>query len=112
MKKLLVALDGSPRQDGVLLAAIALARKSGAAVVLFRSVGVPMEIPAEAFGVAPAAVPALLEERAIRELDEIRTRVPSDVPCKTKTMVGTPWQSIERIAAEEDVDLIVIGSHG
>ncbi len=112
MKKLLVALDGSTRQNGVLGAAIALARKTGAELVLFRSVGVPQEIPAEAFGVAPDAVPALLEERAIRDLDKLRDTVPADVRSTTRTLVGTPWQSIERIAAEEDVDLIVIGSHG
>ena len=112
MKKILVALDGSPREPGVLDAAIALGRKTGARLVLFRSVGIPQELPKEAYAVPPDEVPRLLEDRARRDLDALAARVPAEIRGPVRVHVGSPWRSIERVAAEEDVDLIVIGSHG
>lgn len=112
MKKLLVALDGSPRQQGVLDAAIALARSANAKVVLFRSVGIPKDLPAEAYAVSPEEIPALLERLAKKDLDGLEGGVPVDIRGAVRVVVGTPWQSIDHVAREEDVDLIVIGSHG
>jgi len=112
MKKVLVALDGSPRQQGVLDAAIALARKAGAKVVLFRSVGIPKDLPAEAYSVSPEEIPALLERLALRDLEKLAANVPAELRDKVRVLVGTPWQSIDHAAREEDVDLVVVGSHG
>jgi nucleotide-binding universal stress UspA family protein len=112
MKKMLVALDGSPREKDVLRAAIALGRKTSAKLVLLRSVGVPRELPKEAYAIAPEDIPRLLEQRAQAELDARRAEVPPELRGPARIVVGTPWQSIDRVAREEDVDLIVIGSHG
>lgn len=112
MKKVLVALDGSPRQQGVLDAAIAIATKAGAKVVLFRSVGIPRDLPAEAYAVSPEEIPALLERLALRDLERLNGTVPAELRGTIRVLVGTPWQSIDHVAREEDVDLIVIGSHG
>lgn len=112
MHKMLVALDGSPREPGVLGAAIALARKTGAKLVLFRSVGVPEEVPPEAYAVAPEEVPKLLERKAAAHLAELEETVPAELRGGIRTLVGTPWQSIQRAAETENADLIVIGSHG
>jgi nucleotide-binding universal stress UspA family protein len=105
-------LDGSPRERGILDAAIALARKSGARLVLFRSVGIPVELPMEAYSMNVEDVPALLEKRALAALQTLLDSVPAELRGETRVLVGNPWQSIERAAAEADVDLIVIGSHG
>jgi nucleotide-binding universal stress UspA family protein len=110
MKKMLVALDGSPREKDVLRAAIALGRKTSAKLVLLRSVGVPRELPKEAYAIAPEDIPRLLEQRAQAELDARRAEVPPELRGPARIVVGTPWQSIDRVAREEDVDLIVIGS--
>jgi universal stress protein F len=112
MKKILVALDGSPREGGVLDAAVALGRKTGARLVLFRSVGIPADLPPEAYSAAPEAIPALLENAAQKALEARNSEVPAEVRGSIRTTIGTPWQSIDRVAREEDVDLIVIGSHG
>jgi nucleotide-binding universal stress UspA family protein len=112
MKKILVALDGSAREQSVLDAAIALGRKTGAELVLFRSVGVPADLPPEAYAAAPEAIPGILEDRARKSLDARRAGVPADIRSRVRTTVGTPWQAIDRVAREEDVDLVVIGSHG
>ena len=112
MKKLLVCLDGSPREAGVLHAAIALARNSGARLVLFRSVGIPAELPVDAYSMAVDEVPVLLEQRARAALDALAATVPEALRGGVRVEIGTPWQSMERAATEEDADLIVIGSHG
>lgn len=112
MKKMLVALDGSQRERGVLDAAIALGQKTAAKLVLFRSVGVPQEIPQEAYSMPPEDIPALLERRATVDLGKLQETVPGDIRGGVRVMVGTPYRSIEKAAADEDVDLIVIGSHG
>jgi nucleotide-binding universal stress UspA family protein len=112
MKKIVVGLDGSPRERGVLDAAIGLARKTGAKLVLMRGVGIPQEMPTEALAVAPAEVPELLQRVARAALDKVATSVPSELLGGCRTAFGTPWQSITSVASEENADLIVIGSHG
>lgn len=112
MKKILVALDGSPRERGVLDAAISLGRKTGAKLVLFRSVGVPEELVVEALNMAPGDVPDLLERRATLDLEKLEALVPADIRGGFRVILGTPWRSIELAAREADVDLIVVGSHG
>jgi nucleotide-binding universal stress UspA family protein len=112
MKKLLVCLDGSPKQKDVLSAAVTLARTFGAKLVLFRSVGVPAELPAAAYSMNVDDVPALLERQAQSALAELAKDVPADVYAGVRVSIGIPWPSIERAADEEDVDMIVVGSHG
>ena len=112
MKKILVCLDGSPRERGVLDAAIGVARSRGAKLTLFRSVGIPRELPKEAYSMDPEEIPRLLEQQATVELEKLFATVPSEHRGSIQVIIGTPWQSIERAAAEGDVDLIVIGSHG
>src|SRR5437868_15484232 len=112
MKKLLVCLDGSPRETSVLHAAIALARNSGAKLLLFRSFGIPAELPVEAYSMAVDDVPMLLQKHARSSMEALEKTVPPELRDGIKVELGVPWQSIERAAADEDVDLIVIGSHG
>lgn len=85
MKRILVGLDASPRARDVLDAAIDLARRTGAKLRLFRSVGLPPELPASLWSLPPAQV--------------------------TETFLAAA-SSPSRAAREHDVDLIVIGSHG
>jgi nucleotide-binding universal stress UspA family protein len=112
MKKVLVALDGSSRQSDVLGAAIALARMARAELVLFRAVGLPADLPTEALSLSPEQVQALLEGRARRDLDALQKHVTSGVKSSIKVLIGSPWQAIEAAARDENVDMIVIGSHG
>jgi nucleotide-binding universal stress UspA family protein len=112
MKKILVGLDGSPRQAGVLAAATELARKLQAKLVLFRAVTLPNELPPEAYLMPPNEVTRVLEKRARVALDEAGASVPSELIETRQAVVGSPWQGICRAAKEHDVDLIVIGAHG
>jgi nucleotide-binding universal stress UspA family protein len=53
-----------------------------------------------------------LERQAQSALAELAKDVPADVYAGVRVSIGIPWPSIERAADEEDVDMIVVGSHG
>jgi nucleotide-binding universal stress UspA family protein len=114
VKKILVCLDGSERQDGVLRAAVSLATRAGAKVMLLRVVGLPRveDLPHDAYRLAPDEVKRGLEGSARGALEALAARVPPGAAGGIRVVCGTPWQTIGRVAAEEDCDLIVVGAHG
>src|ERR1700678_1759694 len=94
MDRILVGLDASARSEGVLEAAKELAQRTGGKLILFRAVGVPHEIPAEAYSITPAALAELLEREAKRYLDQVASGLPAGIVAETAVAVGTPWQAI------------------
>lgn len=111
MKKILVALDGSPRADGVLAYAVSLARLAGAKLVLFRSFGIPPDMTL-AWPASDEPLEAALRKQAQTYLDERARSVPAGFLGEVKVVLGVPWQAVCSAARDESVDLIVIGSHG
>jgi nucleotide-binding universal stress UspA family protein len=111
MKRILVGLDASPRAPEVVETASRLARALGGHVVLYRAVGIPTDIPREAYALAPEGVTQLLVSQAKAYLDECLPML-SGLSVSTRVDVGTSWRSICAAAHEEGADLIVIGSHG
>lgn len=112
MKRILVGLDGSPHAKMVLESAVDLAARTGAVVVLFRAVGVPTEIPAQAYALPPGGLEELMLEEARRSLAEFARSVPEKLLGGTRVDIGSPFRAICEAATAEAVDLIVIGSHG
>jgi nucleotide-binding universal stress UspA family protein len=96
----------------VIEEAAALAKKTGKKLVLFRAVGVPHEVPVEAYSMTPASLAELLEREAKGYLDKVAARVPPELVAETVVHIGTPWQGICAAADHYQADLIVIGSHG
>ena len=110
-KKILAAVDGSPRTPEVLRAAVQIADRFDGAVHLFRAVAVPPEFPAAARN-RPDVVPALLEAEA-REKLEALARTSSRIVVEAPDLdTPQPWRAILAAAERLRVDLIVIGSHG
>ena len=112
MERILVGLDGSPRAKDVLETAINLARKVGGKLVLFRGVGIPIELPSDAYSMPPADLGGLLENQAKSYLDSIGVTVPPELISEVRVGIGTPWKAVCTAADEVKADLIVIGSHG
>ena len=104
--------DASPRAANVLETAIELARRTGGKLILFRSVGVPHEIPVEAYSMTPSNLAAMLEREARSYLDKVAEAIPREMLADTLVHVGTPWQGLCSAADQQEVDMIVIGSHG
>ena len=112
MERILVGLDASPRATDVLATSADLARRAGGKLILFRAVGVPHEIPAEAYSMTPASLAELLEREAKSYLVKLAQELPPDMIEDILVHVGTPWQGICAAADQRKADLIVIGSHG
>lgn len=107
-KKILFPTDFSTSSDAPLAYATALARDSGATLLI-----VHVEEPPLAYGGgemyygAPEPDFAGLE----RMLANVRPTDPA-VPCERRLLTGSPAQTIVELATAEKVDLIVLGTHG
>ncbi len=112
MHRILVGLDASPRAQGVLDAALDLAKRTGSKIILVRAVGIPIEVPIEAYSMPPQGLENLLREQAQKYIDQLETKVPAELRGGAKVAIGVPWQAICEMAKDENVDLIMIGSHG
>lgn len=111
-KRFLVALDASPRAPLVLAHAVELAGKLDARLILLRVSGIPIGVPMEAFVSSPVELADMLEKVAQDELQRQGASVPPALLEKMITLMGTPWDGICATAKRENVDLIIIGSHG
>lgn len=112
MKRVLVALDGSPRAEDVLASAISIARTIGAKLVLFRAFGIPPDITL-AWPVSDKPLETVMEKNAQQYLDEHARKIPAELLEGTRVVMSSPpWQAICQAARDENVDLVVIGSHG
>jgi universal stress protein F len=112
MKRILACLDASPRAPNVLAAAVDLAKKSGAKLVLFRAVGIPPELKEDIFAVSPNDILEHLLTKARQDLAELAKAAPAELVERQLVHVGAPWDVICREAKQQEADLIVIGSHG
>ena len=112
MRRLLVALDGSKRAPLVLEAAAQLAQLSGARLVLFRAIGIPLELPREVLVMQEVRLEEVLTNAARAELTELARAVRPELIERISTEIGTSWDAIVREARKAEADMIVIGSHG
>lgn len=112
MKRILVALDASPRAPGVLAAASQLAAATGVKLVVYRAIGIPPDMPREILDMSDARLEDILTRNARGDLDRLVQQVPVGQVEKILTSFATAWDGICRTASDEQADLIVIGSHG
>ena len=112
MKRILVALDGSPRAQGVLAAATRLAELSGAKLVLFRAISIPSEITQEVLVATDLRLEDLLKRNAHEDLGRLASPLRAGLVESIVTELAMPWDGVVRAGRTYDADLIVIGSHG
>ncbi len=109
---LVVGLDTSTRSASVLAHAVELATALRARLVVVRAVGIPPELPVEALGIEPDALPGTLLGLARRALDEAVAGAPTGIVASVETALGPAWQVICHAASERAADFVVIGAHG
>lgn len=112
MHLIIVGLDSSPRAPVVLSRAAALARATGAKLLVLRSVGLPTDLPPEMYGLSPDAVPEKLAEASRKDLERLVAAHAPGVAAEIDAHIGTPWRTMCSVAADRKADLIVIGTHG
>lgn len=119
-KHILVPLDGSPRAERALTVAAHLARAADGTVILLRAVGIPAAYNSYMYGPYVAQTPMITQGALNAEQSEAEAYIEivrqsgqlAGVNVETKVVVGAASVTIEDIASEEYIDLIVMCSHG
>jgi nucleotide-binding universal stress UspA family protein len=113
VKKILVPIDFSDYSKKALQYAFNLAQHFNAQIVLIYVIE-PVIYPAD-FSMGQVALPSVdveMNTRAKEELESLAKKEISGLDFKTVIKTGKPFVEIVETAAEEDIDLIIIASHG
>ena len=104
-RRILVPIDFSAGSDAALEMATSLARDSGGSLVLAHVEIIPLS------GGEYLYVPEPPTEELLANLDAVA--VPdSHVPVERRLLAGDPADAIVRLAQTEEVDMIMMGTHG
>ncbi len=114
IKKILVPIDFSDYSKNSLKYAVNFVKQYKAELYLIYVVE-PVIYPPD-FSMGQIAIPSVdleMDKRAIEELDKLaKKEIPTDVVVNTIVKTGKPFIEIIETAAEEDIDLIIIATHG
>ena len=114
ISKVLVPIDFSDYSKSALKYAVNFAKIFKADMFLIYVVE-PIIYPPD-FSMGQIAIPSVStewDERAKEELDKLaKTEISSDVNVKTIIKTGKPFVEIIETATEENIDLIIIATHG
>jgi nucleotide-binding universal stress UspA family protein len=114
IKKVLVPIDFSDYSKGALRYAINFAKCFKAEMHLIYVVE-PVIYPPD-FSMGQIAIPSVNAEWDERAKDELanlaKSEIPPDVKSKTIIKTGKPFLEIIETASEENIDLIIIATHG
>ncbi|MEO8400112.1 MAG: universal stress protein [Ignavibacteriaceae bacterium] len=114
IKKVLVPIDFSDYSKGALKYAIDFVKAFNAELILIYVVE-PVIYPPD-FSMGQIAMPAVdveMDKRADEELDSLtKKEIPDDTKVKKIVKTGKPFVEIIETASEENVDLIIIATHG
>jgi len=107
-KTILFPTDFSTASDAALVHAEALARQSGARLLI-----VHVEEPPLAYGGGELyyGLPEPGSDRILRMLEDVRPKDPA-VPFAHRMTMGDPAAEVVRIATEEAAEMIILGTHG
>jgi nucleotide-binding universal stress UspA family protein len=112
IRKILVATDFSEPSRSALAAAVELAKKFDACIVLMHA----YQPIVTAYPVAPLMsaqeLSAHVADAATKALHAAATSTKSAVPITTALYVGAPWEQILKAAKDQEADLIVMGNRG
>jgi nucleotide-binding universal stress UspA family protein len=114
IKRVLVPIDFSDYSKNSLKYAVKLVNSFKADLFLIYVVE-PVIYPPD-FSMGQIAIPSIdaeVDKRASEELNTLaKTEIPVDVKCKCIIKTGKPFLEIIETAKEENIDLIIIASHG
>jgi nucleotide-binding universal stress UspA family protein len=109
--RILVAVDNSLPAKQATDKGVQLARRLGAEILLLHVIDLP-----EDYTDAPSGLmrQALLQakHKGRQLLSFFRARIPSTLPCRSLLRVGKSAEMILATAAEQQADMIVLGTHG
>lgn len=107
-RKILFPTDFSHSGDAALMFATSLAKESGGRLLIVHVQEAPM---AYGGGEMYYGMPEPTTDEVMTMLRDVKPDDPS-VPCEHRLVTGDPADEVVKIAEEDGVDLIVLGSHG
>ncbi|MGD1008463.1 MAG: universal stress protein [Ignavibacteriaceae bacterium] len=114
IKKILVPIDFSDYSKSALKYAVNFAKKFNAELYLIYVVE-PIIYPPD-FSMGQIAIPTLdlgMDKRAFEELNKLAEKeIPKELIANTIVKTGKPFIEIIESAEEENIDLIIIATHG
>ncbi len=114
IKKVLVPIDFSDYSKNSLTCAVNFVKQFNAELTLIYVVE-PVIYPPD-FSMGQIAIPSVdleIDKRAVEELEKLAVKeIPHEIKVKTVVKTGKPFIEIIETASEENVDLIIIASHG
>ncbi len=114
ISKVLVPIDFSDYSKSALKYAVSFVKYFGAELILVYVVE-PVIYPPD-FSMGQIAIPSAdldMDKRAIDELEKLAMQeIPSAIKVKSIVKTGKPFVEIIETAGEENVDLIIIATHG
>ncbi len=114
IKKVLVPIDFSDYSKNSLTYAVNFVKQFNAELTLIYVVE-PVIYPPD-FSMGQIAIPSVdleIDKRAVEELEKLAVKeIPHEIKVKTVVKTGKPFIEIIETASEENVDLIIIASHG
>lgn len=114
IKNILVPIDFSDYSKSALKYAVDFAKNFNAKMHLIYVVE-PIIYPPD-FSMGQIAMPSVnteMDERAKEELNKLaKQEIPPEITCNIIIKTGKPFVEIIETAAEKDVDLIIIATHG
>lgn len=113
-KRILVATDLTPASLPAFHEALRIAEENGAELVLTHAyqlpnLGQPVALAGDAYDQMDRQLRRGAESRIEKLLEEARRR---NVAARQLVIFGDPYDAIARAAAEEAVDLVIMGTHG
>lgn len=114
IKRILVPIDFSDYSKSSLRYAISFVRKFHAELFIIYVVE-PVIYPPD-FSMGQIAIPSVdleMDKRAVDELNKLAQReIPDDIKAHSIVKTGKPFIEIIEAASEENIDLIIMASHG
>src|SRR5689334_7776673 len=111
--RILVPTDFSPAAEAALDAALELARKFEATVVLMHTYGVPAYAYNGAENPLTADYGSALEQVARGALNRVAAdHAHARIPIAAVLYSGVPWEQILLAVKQHDIGLVVMGTHG
>jgi len=112
LKRILMATDGSAQAFKAVGYAIEIAKACGAEITLLMVADLDQHVSAFERVSLSGYVPAELKIAAYQFLADLMHVIPAEIPAHTRVEIGEPAETIVDVAAEEESDLIVLGSRG
>jgi nucleotide-binding universal stress UspA family protein len=108
LNNVLFATDFSPCSNAALPYAVSIARQYGAKLCAAHVVSSVAYV-----AVSPEAWPtfAQQEQQRVREIEDLESKL-QGIPHSVLTRTGDVWEALARLVRENEIDLLVVGTHG